>query len=144
MRAMIDPTLLRFTAMREFHIERGTGRLVAIMFQLAPASPGEQDLHSSGLCGANPLGVADDRAVGAAMPLQRGQQLLDGDQPQLACPFGGGGRLGDDGGHGSLYSDCCGLIEPVLHPVVDMARGRLALYAAGKLGLGAADGDGAL
>ena len=141
---MFDHTRLRFTALHEFHVERGRGQVLAIMFQLAPSASSVRRVHSGRLSGSHPLRVAGDDAVGVAVPLQIGQQLLDGDQAQLASPVGRGGGLGDDPGDGAFDCDRGVLVEPVLHPVVDVARSRLALDPAGELGLGAADSNGAL
>ncbi|MDZ5815080.1 hypothetical protein U4I65_08545 [Stenotrophomonas maltophilia] len=141
---MIDPSALRFTALREFHIDRGPGRLVAVMFQLAPSAPVDPRDHSGSLASADALGEADDLARGASMPNKFGEQLLDGNEPELARPPRRFGGLSHDGGDSALNRDRGLFVVSVLHPVVDVSRRRLALNPSGELGLGTADSNGAL
>ena len=142
---MLDFTHLRFLALHEFHIDHGRGRLVAILF-CAPAlaRPVATVHYLQGTAAPDTLRVAGDGAAGVAMPLQVGQQLLDRDRAQLARALRGRRRLRDHRCDGELDGDCGFLVEPVLQPVMDVPGGRLPFDPAGELGLGAADGDGAL
>lgn len=142
---MFDFARLRCVAIHEFHIERGLGRLAGVLFCVpALVRPLATVHHLQPTAAADPLRVADDCAAGVPMPHQIGKQLLDADQAQLPGPLRGRRRVSHRAGDRQLNGDRRLLVKPVLEPVVDVPGGRLPLDPTGQLGLGAADGDGAL
>lgn len=141
---MSSSSALRFVGLHAYLVGEGLGQVVAVLFQLAPSAFPVRRVHLGCLSGPNPLRKTGDGAIGVAVPFEFRQQLLHGHKAKAPRPLSSGRGLIDDGAYRSLDGDGRFLVEPMLQPVVDMPRSGLALHPPGELGLGAADGNGAL